>query len=161
MTETSYDEGIGEAGIFCISKSDLMREAASYIQGNRMILGSISVILLLAGFTNYFNIMVTGFLARKKELSVMESVGMTVKQKRKLIIAEGRYYWLFTAGLLLTVGMAVLLPVRYYMERKLSYFEFNWPVLETVLSIGGLIVINQINAWVICKDKRVQGKSNL
>lgn len=163
MTETSYDydKGTGEAGIFCISKSDLISEAASYIQGNRMILGSISIILLLAGFTNYFNITVTGFFARKRELSMMESIGMTVKQKRKLIIAEGRYYWLFTAGLLLTVGMAVLLPVRYYMERKLSYFKFNWPVLETVLSIGGLIVINQINAWVICKGKRVQGKSNL
>ena len=43
MTETSFDEeGNGEAGIFCISKSDLMSEASSYIWGSRMILGSIS-----------------------------------------------------------------------------------------------------------------------
>lgn len=99
MTETTYDKGTGEAGIFSISKSDLMSGAASYIQGNRMILGSISAILLLAGFTNYFNIMVTGFLARKNELSVMESIGRTGKQKRKLIASEGGYYCLFTAGL--------------------------------------------------------------
>lgn len=161
VTDTSFEEGTGEAGIFCISKSGLMSEAASYIQGNRMILGGISVILLLAGFTNYFNIMVTGFLARKKELSMMESVGMTGKQKRKLVIAEGGYYCLFTACILLTVGMAMILPVRYYMEQRLSYFEFKWPVLETVFSIGGLIVINQVNAWIICKGKRVQEKSNL
>ena len=38
-----------------------MSEAASYIRGSRMILGSISAVLLLAGFTNYFNIMATGF----------------------------------------------------------------------------------------------------
>ena len=42
MTETAFDEGTGEAGIFCISKSDLMTEAASEIQRNRLILGSIS-----------------------------------------------------------------------------------------------------------------------
>lgn len=157
MTETSFDEeGNGEAGIFCISKSDLMSEAASYIRGSRIILGSISAVLLLAGFTNYFNIMVTGFLARKRELDIMESIGMTRKQKRKLIADEGAYYCLFTAGLLLTAGTAALLPVRYYMEQKLSYFVFTWPVPETLLLIGGLAVINRVTAWKMCKAESVR-----
>lgn len=159
MTETSFDEeGNGEAGIFCISKSDLMSEASSYIWGSRMILGSISAVLLLAGFTNYFNIMVTGFLARKRELDIMESIGMTQRQKRKLIADEGAYYCLFTAGLLLTAGMAAFLPVRYYMEQKLSYFVFNWPVPEMLFLLGGLIVINGVTAWWMCKVERVWKK---
>ena len=156
VRETSFDEeGNGEAGIFCISRSDLMSEAASYIRGSRMILGSISAVLLLAGFTNYFNIMVTGFLARKRELDIMESIGMTRKQKRKLIADEGAYYCLFTAGLLLTAGVAALLPVRYYMEQKLSYFVFTWPVTEMLLLIGGLAVINRVTAWKMCKVESV------
>ena len=159
MTETSFDEeGNGEAGIFCISKSDLMSEASSYIWGSRMILGSISAVLLLAGFTNYFNIMVTGFLARKRELDIMESIGMTQRQKRKLVADEGAYYCLFTAGLLLTAGMAAFLPVRYYMEQKLSYFVFNWPVPEMLFLLGGLIVINGVTAWWMCKVERVWKK---
>ena len=159
MTETSFEEdGSGEAGIFCISKSDLMSEASSYIRGSRMILGSISAVLLLAGFTNYFNIMVTGFLTRKRELDIMESIGMTQRQKRKLIADEGAYYCLFTAGLLLTAGMAALLPVRYYMEQKLSYFVFNWPVPEMLFLIGGLVVINGLTAWKMCKVERVRKK---
>ena len=156
MTETSFEEeGNGEAGIFCISRSDLMSEAASYIRGSRMILGSISAVLLLAGFTNYFNIMATGFLVRKRELDIMESIGMTRKQKRKLIADEGAYYCLFTAGLLLTAGVAALLPVRYYMEQKLSYFVFTWPVTEMLLLIGGLVVINRVTAWKMCKVESV------
>lgn len=155
MTETSFEDGNGEAGIFCISRSDLMSEAASYIRGSRMILGSISAVLLLAGFTNYFNIMVTGFLAKKRELDIMESIGMTQRQKRKLIADEGAYYCLFTAGLLLTAGLAALLPVRYYMEQKLSYFVFNWPVPEMLLLIGGLIVINGVTAWLIFRLDRI------
>ena len=153
MTATSFDEeGSGEAGIFCISKSDLMTEAASEIQRNRLILGSISAVLLLAGFTNYFNVMVTGVLARKKELKIMESVGMTEKQKRTMIQAEGGYYCLFTVGLLMTVGMAILLMIRYYMEQKLSYFKFTWPISWILLLIAGLAVINVTTAWIMCKD---------
>lgn len=159
MKETAFDEGNGEAGIFCISKSDLMNEADSYIQGNRLILGSISAVLLLAGFTNYFNVMVTGILARKKELKIMESVGMTKKQKRTMIQTEGGYYCLFTAGLLMTVGMVVLLIIRYYMEQKLSYFKFTWPVSWIFLLIAGLTVINVATAWIMCKDEGQIGKS--
>ncbi len=153
MTETAFDEGTGEAGIFCISKSDLMTEAASEIQRNRLILGSISAVLLLAGFTNYFNVMVTGVLARKKELKIMENVGMTEKQKWTMIQAEGAYYCLFTVGLLMTVGMAILLMIRYYMEQKLSYFKFTWPISWILLLIAGLVVINVTTAWIMCKDE--------
>ncbi|HJB46532.1 MAG TPA: ABC transporter permease [Candidatus Mediterraneibacter surreyensis] len=153
MTETAFDEGTGEAGIFCISKSDLMTEAASEIQRNRLILGSISAVLLLAGFTNYFNVMVTGVLAREKELKIMESIGMTVKQKRTMIQAEGGYYCLFTVGFLMTVGMAILLMIRYYMEQKLSYFKFTWPISWILLLIAGLAIINVTTAWIMCKDE--------
>lgn len=153
MTETAFDEGTGEAGIFCISQSDLMNEVSSYIQRNRLILGVISAVLLLAGFTNYFNVMVTGILARKKELKIMESVGMTEKQKRAMIQAEGGYYCLFTVGILMTVGMAALLVIRYYMEQKLSYFKFTWPISWMLLLIAGLAIINVTTAWIMCKDE--------
>ena len=43
-TQTSPD-GEGEAGIFYIARSDLMQKNADYIRGNRIMFGSISVIL--------------------------------------------------------------------------------------------------------------------
>lgn len=55
-----YVNDYGEAGIFAICKSDIMKQAETYIRGNRIILGSISIILLLAGLTNYFNVILTG-----------------------------------------------------------------------------------------------------
>ena len=83
----------------------------------------------------------------------MESIGMTVKQKRIMIQAEGGYYCLFTVGLLMTVGMAILLMIRYYMEQKLSYFKFTWPISWILLLIAGLAVINVTTAWIMCKDE--------
>ena len=97
--------------------------------------------------------MVTGVLAREKELKIMESIGMTVKQKRTMIQAEGGYYCLFTVGFLMTVGMAILLMIRYYMEQKLSYFKFTWPISWILLLIAGLAIINVTTAWIMCKDE--------
>lgn len=94
--------------IFCISKSDLLSEAKNYIQGNRIIMGSISAVLLLSGLTNYLNVMITGIISRKKELELMENIGMTKRQKQKLLFIEGLYYWLCVMMLLVVVSTIFL-----------------------------------------------------
>lgn len=141
MTGNKVDGETGEAGIFCISKSDLLAEAANYIRGNRLILGSISVVLLFAGVANYFNVMVTEIISRKKELEILESIGMTKRQKRKLLTVEGLYYCLAVVALMLTVGNGILYLIRFYMEDKLSYFVFTYPVGWLIVGIGCLIGI--------------------
>lgn len=143
-----------EAGIFCISKSDLLSEADSYIRANRLILGSISAVLLLAGLTNYANVMVTGVLERKKELEIMESLGMTTKQKRIMIFLECFSVCLFTFLLLLIAGTGILWGIKWYMERKLSYFVFSYPIKWMLLLIGGLSGIAVMVSWMSCKIQR-------
>ena len=73
----------GENGILLLCRSDLLKRMSDRIHGNQMILGSIGMMLLFAGLTNYFNVMIMGRYSRKQELAVMESIGMTKKQKRK------------------------------------------------------------------------------
>lgn len=138
---TDTDGEIGEAGIFYISKSDLFLEAANYIRGSRLILGSISAVLLFAGLTNYFNVVITGIWVRKKELEIMESIGMTEKQKRKMLLAEGGYYCAIVGILMLTVGSVILKCISLYMEKQLSYFVFRYPVGWEIALMGGFAVV--------------------
>lgn len=135
---TGADDESGEAGIFCISKSDILSEAANYIRGNRLILGSISAVLLFTGITNYFNIMITGILSRRKEFEIMQSIGMTDKQKQNMLMAEGGYYCLIVTCLLLTLGSGILKLISFYMEKHLSYFVYSYPYGWLIILIGGL-----------------------
>lgn len=144
-TQTSLD-GEGEAGIFYIARSDLMQKNADYIRGNRIMFGSISVILLCVGLVNYFNIMFTGIAGRKKELEIMRKIGMTRRQERKLLLLEGSYYVLLIAGLVVSVGSIVLKGIEVYMRKQLSYFTFHYPVG----AIAGSIVILEILCVIIC-----------
>ena len=73
--------------------------------------------LLMAGMTNYLNIVVTGIFSRKKELEIMERVGMTKRQK------------------LVTIGSVMLQWIKTYMEIKLSYFVFQYPLIWLVVGL--------------------------
>ena len=142
MTEGSMDEGTGEAGVFVICKSDLMQQKETYMRGNRILLGAVSIILFIAGLTNYCNVVFTGMYARRKEFDVMKSIGMTDKQMKLMLFGEGSYYFMCVVGLLFTVGMAALVGVKIYMENKLSYFTFHWPILIIAGIMLSLLVVN-------------------
>lgn len=145
MTEVSMDEGTGEAGVFVICKSDLMQQKETYMRGNRILLGAVSIILFIAGLTNYCNVVFTGMYARRKEFDVMKSIGMTDKQMKLMLFGEGSYYFMCVVGLLFTVGMAALVGVKIYMENKLSYFTFRWPIL---IIAGIMLLLLAVNVLV-------------
>lgn len=135
VSAAGVEDQSGEGGIFCISKSELLENAKDYIQGNRIIFGSISIVLLMAGMTNYLNIVVTGIFSRKKELEIMERVGMTKRQKRMLFMMEGGYYFCAVTVLLVTIGSVMLQWIKTYMEIKLSYFVFQYPLIWLVVGL--------------------------
>ena len=151
MTEVSMDEGTGEAGVFVICKSDLMQQKETYMRGNRILLGAISIILFIAGLTNYCNVIFTGMYARRKEFDIMKSIGMTDKQMKLMLFGEGSYYFMCVIGLLFTVGMVTLVGVKIYMENKLSYFTFHLPIFSTVGVMLSLLLINVVVTHFICK----------
>ena len=151
MTEVSMDEGTGEAGVFVICKSDLMQQKETYMRGNRILLGAVSIILFIAGLTNYCNVVFTGMYTRRKEFDIMKSIGMTDKQMKLMLFGEGSFYFMCVMGLLFTVGMVTLVGVKIYMENKLSYFTFHWPILSTVGVMFSLVLINVVVTHFICK----------
>ena len=67
----------------------------------------------------------------------MESVGMTEKQKRTMIQAEGGYYCLFTVGLLLTVGMGILLMIPILYGTEIVVFSIYMAhILDSLFDCG-------------------------
>ena len=55
-------------------------------------------------------------MTRKQDFLVMEKIGMTKRQKRKLLVIEGMYYVLIVAVLLLTVGVGMLYLIDFCVK---------------------------------------------
>lgn len=90
-----------------------------------MVGGTLSFIIGLVGVLNFINGEITGIMSRRREMAVLQSIGMTGRQMKKMLILEG----------ILTIIMALLLAVIlnlgvYYglmpaVEKLFWYFKRN------------------------------------
>lgn len=96
-----------------------------------------AILLIVIGLINFVNVMLTGVIARKNEFAVMESIGTTKKQIRKILTLEGGFYALISAILILTLGNAFLMLVADAVPGIADYARFEYPAaLVTVLIIA-------------------------
>lgn len=110
-------------------KSELMSQFKTSMFGMNVMGGGISAILILIGVLNFVNVMLTGVFARRGELAVMESVGMTKKQIKTMLVYEGFYYGFITIVLLMTVGNGIIYAVAKLSQMMADYAVFHYPVL--------------------------------
>lgn len=100
-------------------------------QGHMMEIG-IGVVFILAfiGMMNYINTSVGNIQSRRREISVMESIGMTGRQVRKMLIMEGVMYAAGALMLTMTAGLGV----TYYLYQSMNYrgVAFEFPVVPVV-----------------------------
>lgn len=101
-----------------------------------------AILLIMIGLINFVNVMLTGVMARKNEFAIMESIGTTKKQIRKILTLEGGFYALISTILIMTFGNAFLLLVANAVPSIADYAKFEYPLL---LVIGLIIAI-----FVIC-----------
>ena len=109
--------------------------------------GMIGVILAFAGLINFTNMMVTNIITRRYEFAAMQSIGMTNRQLRRLIMDEGLYYAAgadVIGGLLAAIlGMMVLKNVL--NSPSMWYFTLRFTLVPALF----IAVIYLILAAVI------------
>ena len=106
------------------------------------VLGSgISLLLLLIGVLNFINVMITGVYARRQELAMLESIGMTKRQISGMLTWEGFYYALFTSGCILTLGNGVMYLISKAVTKIADYAVFTYPVGLVAALIAVLFVV--------------------
>lgn len=92
----------------------------------------VSFIIGLVGILNFLNAVLTGILSRRREFAVEQSVGMTGKQLKRMLIFEGLFYAL-GAILISTLLSVVTEPlVSSVLGSTFWFFTYRftiWPVL--------------------------------
>ena len=124
-------------------------------QGNMTGVGvGIALILALIGLMNYINTVFGNIQNRKVSLAVMESVGMTEKQVKKLLVREG----LLFAGtsLALTATAGLFITYQYYQTMNYMNIPFQIPavpVLAAVLLSAAVCIGIPLAAYRIIRGK--------
>ena len=106
--------------------------------------GAMSFIVGLVGVLNFFNAILTGITARRRELAVLQSIGMTARQLRTMLALEGLFYTVGAALLALAL-IAVTAPfVGPALNSLIWFFTYRftvWPIAVVLPLFGALGVL--------------------
>ncbi len=123
------------------STVDTVEQFNQMIYAQKLLGNGVAALLIVIGLINFVNVMVTGVAARKNEFAIMESIGTTKKQLRKILTVEGGIYALISTLLILTFGNAFLMLVADAVPNLADYAVFEYPVGLVIRLIAAIFVI--------------------
>ncbi|SFB59961.1 putative ABC transport system permease protein [Cohnella sp. OV330] len=102
------------------------------LQMRIFIYGFLGVIALI-GSLNIVNTVQTNLMLRRREFGLLQAVGMTMGQLRRMATLEGVWFGVIGAfwGLLLGIGISYLL---YYQLNNMEGMAFSFPVTGAIIS---------------------------
>lgn len=107
--------------------------------------GALSFIVGLVGVLNFFNSIVTGITARRRELAVLQSIGMTGRQLQTMLALEGLLYTLGAAALALVLILLTAPLFGNALSDLFWFFSYRltlWPiaVIVPVFALLGIAI---------------------
>lgn len=138
------------------SKSTLIEHYEDQTRANTVMGFAISLIIAFVGILNFVNSMVTAIVSRQKEFAMIQSVGMTKRQLRSMLIDEGLYYavsTLFVSYILSAFG--VLVGVRMMVAGDWTA-TFHFTLLPLVVCTPILIVFAVLIPYICFKNLEKQ-----
>lgn len=124
--------------------SDAIAENETYIIGSRILMFVVSLFLVFAGIVNYTSMSMGNATSRRREFELLGNIGVTKKQIRGMLALESLIYFGTSAILILTMGNGLLFLLKDYMEGKLYYFTFHYPIeawLGMFLLFGAISIL--------------------
>jgi putative ABC transport system permease protein len=130
-----------EPALAYISRATLKAEFDGLLRMYTALGGSLSFVLALIGVLNFINAIATSVVARRREFAVLQSVGMTGRQLRGTLFAEGVVYTALTAAFTLTAGLAFGRPVTRLIAGQLWFFKESFSLLPAILCLPVLLAV--------------------
>ena len=111
--------------------------------------GALSFIVGLVGVLNFFNAILTGIITRKREFAMLQSVGMTGKQLKTMLVYEGLFYAL-GAGLLSLLLALILSPLmRITMSNMFWFFTYRFTIMPILLLLPVFVLLGALVPLII------------
>lgn len=140
----------GDDEISRISKIETMNQ----LNNAKMVLyvlgGGIALIIAFIGILNFVNIMSVSIMVRKHELATLESIGMSRKQVRRMLVSEGLGYAVLTLFFVFTAGSAITFGIFKLFQQQTTYAIFTYPfipVLMVSLAVLAICIITPESAY--------------
>ena len=121
-------------------------------------LQALSCLIFLFGVVNLINTTLSNQMSRKRESSILRSVGLTGRQLCRMNVIEGMCYAFFAALIVLILGLPLSAAVCAEVSKKsfagtVVPYRFPFPEMGLFfLVLFGMEVI--LSVWMVCRQKK-------
>ena len=128
------------------SKASIREEFESFRDMFALLGGVLCAVIGVVGILNFFNSVMTGILSRRREFAVLQSVGMTNRQLKSMLVYEGLFYAFGAAGTALLLSL-VISPLSAELFSKM----FAWFSKDslTFLPVLFMVPVFAFSGWLI------------
>lgn len=130
------------------------------IESNNMIIGmtksigySLVIIIGVIGFMNLINSMITSIITRKKELGMLQAIGLTDKQLIKMLNIEAMFYTgtMLLSSLTLGSGLGYI-AVYIFRKTGASYASYTFPLVPILIMVLCIVIAQLTLTYIISKN---------
>lgn len=118
-----------------VSRQKLADEFYGMIQSISVIGYALCAVIALIGILNFTNSMLTGIIARKQEFAVLQSVGMTKRQLRSMLLWESAYYLLICAAVSIPAGSLLAWKLIGVLNDVILCFDYRYTGLPYLIML--------------------------
>lgn len=106
-----------------------------------MLGGLLCAIIGIVGVLNFFNAMMTSILSRRREFAVLQAVGMTGRQLKAMLVAEGLLYTL-GSGLVSGLLSAAINPLAgRLLENAYWFYRYHYTITPVLLLVPAFALL--------------------
>lgn len=124
-----------------LTKDSLLEEFSGMTNVLRVLGISLSLVIALIGVLNFINSMITGIVARKRELAVLASIGMTERQQKKMLLTEGLLYVLISGIIGILLGSLAGYGILSALNQVILFFRYRYNMTAFLIMIPLFAVI--------------------
>lgn len=123
------------------SKASTIKEFEDMTSMITMVGGALSIVIGIIGIINFINSTMTGIITRKREFAMLQSIGMTDRQLKLMLVAEGIYYAAFTSITSFILGVLSSAVIVKGIIGQLWFFDYKFIIMPIIIMIPILIIM--------------------
>ena len=118
-----------------------------------VIIYSLVIIIGVIGLMNLINTMITSIITRKRELGILQAIGLSDKQLVKMLQIEGLFYTVGTLLITLTLGNILgYIAVIIFRNTGASYAIYDYPLTQTIIMIVAITLVQILITYMVTNN---------
>ena len=114
---------------------------------------SLVIIIGVIGLMNLINTMITSIITRKRELGILQAIGLSDKQLVKMLQIEGLFYTVGTLLITLTLGNILgYIVVIIFRNTGASYAIYDYPLTQTIIMIVAITLVQILITYMVTNN---------